>query len=145
MGNPTRASAVVRYGAPVDTVTLTYDDRHRRRLRLTTDAGRPFILDLSETRALRAGDLLALEDGTTVEVRAAPEPVLDVTAPDALTLTRIAWHLGNRHTATQMLPGLLRIRADHVLEHLLTEHLGATVTAKTAPFDPERGAYGHEH
>ena len=40
-------------------------------------------------------------------------------------------------------PAALRIRADHVLEHLLTDHLGATVTHATAPFDPEGGAYGH--
>ena len=94
---------------------------------------------------LRDGDLLALDDGRLVLVRAAPEAVLDITAADALALARIAWHLGNRHTPTQILPGCLRIRADHVLEHLLTDHLGAAVTATTAPFDPEGGAYGHGH
>ncbi len=142
-----RATAVVRHGAPAATVTLAYDDRHRRRLRLATDSGRPFLLDLAQASLLRGGDLLALDDGTLVEVRAAPESVLDVAAPDALALARIAWHLGNRHTPTQILPGSLRIRADHVLEHLLTGHLGATVTAATAPFDPEGGAYdsGHGH
>ena len=92
---------------------------------------------------LRDGDLLALDDGRLVLVRAAPEAVLDIQAADALALARIAWHLGNRHTPTQILPGSLRIRADHVLEHLLTDHLGATVTHATAPFDPEGGAYGH--
>ena len=83
-----------------------------------------------------------LDDGRLVLVRAAPEAVLDIQAADALALARIAWHLGNRHTPTQILPGALRIRADHVLEHLLTDHLGATVTHATAPFDPEGGAYG---
>ena len=140
-----RATSVVAEGTPTATVTLTYDDRHRRRLRLVTDDGRRFLLDLPEARVLRDGDLLALDDGTLVQVRAAPESVLDVSAPDPLALTRIAWHLGNRHTPTQILPGALRIRADHVLEHLLTDHLGAAVTAGTAPFDPEGGAYGHGH
>ena len=144
-GHLPRATAIVSTGTAATTVTLAYDDRHRRRLRLVTDDGRPFLLDLPEARVLRDGDLLALDDGTLVQVRAAPESILDVSASDPLALTRIAWHLGNRHTPTQILPGTLRIRADHVLEHLLTDHLGAAVTAGTAPFDPEGGAYGHGH
>ena len=140
-----RATSVVAEGTPTATVTLVYDDRHRRRLRLVTDDGNPFLLDLAEARALREGDRLAFDDGTLVLVRAAPEAVLDVAASDPLALARIAWHPGNRHTPTQILPGHLRIRADHVLEHLLTDHLGAAVTATTAPFDPEGGAYGHGH
>lgn len=138
-----RATAVGTDGTPADTVTLAFDDRHRRRLRLTTDGGRSFLLDLAEARVLRDGDLLALDDGSFVQVRAAPEAVVDVQAADPLALARIAWHLGNRHTPTQILDGALRIRADHVLEHLLTDHLGAVVTRATAPFDPEGGAYGH--
>ena len=138
-----RAAALATDGTPADTVTLAYDDRHRRRLRLTTDTGRPFLLDLAEAQVLRDGHVLALDDGSTVLVLAAPEAVLDIQATDALALARIAWHLGNRHTPTQILDGALRIRADHVLEHLLTDHLGATVTHATAPFDPEGGAYGH--
>ncbi|MFO1049745.1 MAG: urease accessory protein UreE [Geminicoccaceae bacterium] len=144
-GNLPRATAIVSEGTPATTVTLAYDDRHRRRLRFAADDGRAFLLDLPEARVLRDGDLLALDDGTLLQVRAAPESVLDVSAPDPLALARIAWHLGNRHTPTQILPGALRIRADHVLEHLLTDHLGAAVTAATAPFDPEGGAYGHGH
>ena len=140
-----RATAVAPDGEPFATVTLAYDDRHRRRLRLVTDAGHPFLLDLAEARVLRDGDRLALDDGNLVLVCAAPEAVLDIHAPDALALARIAWHLGNRHTPTQILPGALRIRADHVLEHLLTDHLGAVVRHATAPFDPEGGAYGHRH
>ena len=144
-GSLPRATAIVPEGTPTATVTLAYDDRHRRRLRLTTDDGRPFLLDLAEARVLRDGDLLLLDDGRLILVRAAPESVLDIHASDAPALARIAWHLGNRHTPTQILPGALRIRADHVLLHLLTDHLGATVTATTAPFDPEGGAYGHGH
>jgi urease accessory protein len=146
-----RATSVVASGTPTATVTLAFDDRHRRRLRLTTDTGLAFLLDLPEARVLRDGDLLALDDGSLVQVRAAAEAVLDINAADALALVRIAWHLGNRHTPTQILPGALRIRADHVLEHLLIDHLGATVVAATAPFEPEGGAYGpglvhaHEH
>jgi urease accessory protein len=143
-----RATAVAADGEPSDTVTLAYDDRHRRRVRLVADGGLAFLLDLAEARALRDGDRLVLEDGRRVLVRAAPEAVLEVRAGRPAALARIAWHLGNRHTPTQILDGGLRIRADHVLEHLLVEHLGAEVARATAPFDPEGGAYGahgHDH
>lgn len=140
---PRATGLVAADAAPAETVTLAYDDRHRRRLRLATDGGRAFLLDLAEAQVLRDGDVLGLDDDSAVLVRAAAESVLDIQAADALALARIAWHLGNRHTPTQILDGALRIRADHVLEHLLTDHLGALVTRATAPFDPEGGAYGH--
>ena len=140
-----RATSVVAEGTPTATVTLAYDDRHRRRLRLVTDDGRRFLLDLPEVRVLRDGDLLALDDGTLVQVRAASESVLDVSAPDSLVLARIAWHLGNRHLPTQIDGERLLIRDDHVIVHML-EGLGAIVRKVEVPFDPEGGAYGqHNH
>jgi urease accessory protein len=36
----------------------------------------------------------------------------------------------------------LRIRRDHVIEDMVKK-LGAKLTALSAPFDPEGGAYGH--
>jgi urease accessory protein len=145
-GSPVpRATNVVASGTPSDTATLAHDDRHRRRLRLATDSGAPFLLDLPEARLLRDGDLLALDDGRLVLVRAAPEPVLEVAAEGPTALARLAWHLGNRHTPVEVLAdGRLRLRADHVLAAML-EGLGARVTATTAPFTPESGAYGHGH
>ena len=138
-----RATSVTTTGRPSDTVTLAHGDRHRRRVRLTTDAGTPFLLDLPETRVLRDGDLLRLDDGRLIAVRAAAEPVLEVTASSPADLARLAWHLGNRHTPVQVLDeGLLRLAPDHVLEAML-RGLGGFVTRTTAPFAPEGGAYAH--
>ena len=140
---PLRAVAVAREGAPCDTITLDHDARHRRRLRLVTDSGLAFLLDLPEARRLRGGDLLLLADGRLIVVHAAAEPVLDITAAGPADLARLAWHLGNRHTPTQVLDGALRIRDDHVLAAML-ERLGARLERRSAPFDPETGAYdGH--
>ena len=113
-------------------------------MRLETDGGWSFLLDLTQARHLREGDRLVLEDGRLVVVRAAPEPVLDVTAADPRSLLRLAWHLGNRHTPTQILDHGLRILADHVLAEML-RGLGADLKAREAPFDPEGGAYGGDH
>ncbi len=141
-----RATGIVRKGEPVDTVTLAHDERHRRRIRLVSDGGTDFLLDLAETHRLAEGDLLALDNGRFLQVRAAPEPVLEVEAANPVELARLAWHLGNRHTPVQVLEdGKLRLRDDHVLAAML-EGLGASVTRRTVPFSPEHGAYaGHGH
>jgi len=123
-----------------DTVTLAYDDRHRRRLRLESDAGEPFLLDLAETGVLEEGDGLALSDGSWLAVKAKPEPLIEVTAADATELARLAWHLGNRHLPVEIDGARLLIRDDHVIAAML-EALGAHPRHIEAPFSPERGAY----
>ncbi len=137
-----RRSGVWAASAEVATVTLPCADRHRRRILMRDDAGGDFLLDLPEATQLRDGDGLVLEDGTIIRVIAAEEAVADITCGDAIHLTRVAWHLGNRHTPVQVLPdGRLRIAHDHVLESMV-EGLGATVERARAPFQPEGGAYG---
>jgi len=141
-----RATKVIRAGhwshAASDTVVLGYDDRHRRRLAMKGERGLEFLLDLPEATALRNGDGLVLEDGRMVEVRAKHEPLLMVMAMNAHHLTRLAWHLGNRHVPAAIEGERILIRPDHVLAEMLVG-LGADVSAIEAPFDPEGGAYAH--
>ncbi len=118
-------------------VTLGYDDRFLRRKRLTMASGDPFLVDLAETTNLLAGDAFELDDGRLVEIAAAEEAVLVITGD----LTRLAWHIGNRHTPCQIETHRLVIRADHVLADML-RGLGAQVTEGREPFTPEGGAYG---
>ncbi|AUJ64583.1 urease accessory protein UreE [Aestuarium zhoushanense] len=120
-------------------ITLTYEDRFLRRKRLITDQGQAVLLDLAETTSLDHGDMLVLEDGRGVAIFAAPEALIEVTGND---LTRIAWHIGNRHTPCQIAEGRLLIREDHVMADMLMR-LGANVRRVTEPFTPEGGAYGH--
>ncbi len=127
-------------GAPAETVVLDFDERHRRRVAMTGVGGLTFLLDLAEAAMLRGGDGLGLEDGRIVEVVAAPEPLAEIRAADSLVQTRVAWHLGNRHLPTEILPRALRIRRDPVIE-AMAKGLGARVIALEAPFNPEGGAY----
>ena len=132
---------------PADTVVLDFDDRHRRRMAMTGTRGLEFLLDLENAVALRGGDALVLEDGRLVEVVSAPEPLLEIRGADPHHLIRVAWHLGNRHLPTQIMPKGLRIRRDHVIEAMV-KGLGARVIEIEAPFDPEGGAYAgaaHAH
>ena len=147
-----RAIAVHRRGhwpeeAALDSVTLTYLDRHRRRIRLVADSGAPFLLDLARVQRLTDGDGLELDNGGYMRVRAAPEPVLEISADEPTELLRIAWHLGNRHLPLQVVDDHLRIRDDHVIAAMI-EGLGGRIDRRQAPFDPEIGAYAgvpHEH
>ena len=86
---------------------------------------------------LRGGDGLHLEDGRIVEVVAAPEPLAEIRAADPLALTRVAWHLGNRHLPTEILPKALRIRRDPVIE-AMAEGLGARVDRARSAVQPRR-------
>jgi urease accessory protein len=128
----------------LDTVTLAYLDRHRRRIRLVTDSGEAYLLDLPRAHHLVEGDGLELEGGGYLRVAAAPEPVFEITADDRAGLLRIAWHLGNRHLPMQIAGERLRIRADHVIADMVTG-LGGRILEREAPFDPEIGAYAGDH
>lgn len=121
-------------------ITLAFDDRFRRRIKLATDQGHDLLLDLERAERLEDGDGLKLEDGGFIEVRAAEEELLEIACADAKALARMAWHLGNRHLAAEVLGGALRIRPDHVIEDMALG-LGAKVRRLRAPFRPEGGAY----
>ena len=129
-------------GDASDRVVLDYEDRFRRRITLQGAAGTRFLLDLPEPRLLMHGEGLQLEDGRIVAVEAAAESLVEITCANETELMRVAWHLGNRHLATQIMGDRLRIREDHVIIDMV-ERLGARVERIKAPFQPEGGAYGH--
>ncbi|MEM9277059.1 MAG: urease accessory protein UreE [Pseudomonadota bacterium] len=131
---------------PADTITLDETARHRRRVKMVSDNGIEFLLDLPEARLLRHGEGIELEDGRVIEVVAEPEDLYEVRAKNPHHLLQLSWQLGNRHLPTQILEDRLRIRRDHVIREML-EGLGASVSEITASFDPEGGAYanGHHH
>lgn len=149
----TRATTVLPAGtwdaaSAVGTVTLPVAERHRRRIRLPVDDGGDVLLDLPDAVMLVDGDGLALDEGGVLRVVAADEEVADITCTDPLHLARMAWHLGNRHLPLQVVDErTLRIAWDHVIAAMV-QGLGASVRRRSAPFQPEGGAYsggGHGH
>lgn len=141
-----RIQAIEAPGAGIarDVVRLDHDQRTRRRIVYKTEAGHPILLDMPRPVRLRDGDLLRLEDGGLVRVEALAEPLIAIHAHSTAALVRIAWHLGNRHLPTQLLPGAeggsIRIRQDHVIVDMVAG-LGGHCAPVLAPFDPEGGAY----
>ena len=128
-------------GTEAGRVTLAYDDRFRRRLRLDAGAAGDVLLDLPSARVLRDGDALLLEDGTLIAVAAADEPLMEVRSASPALLMRLAWHIGNRHLPARLEAARILLRRDHVIAVMLTG-LGGEVRDVMAPFDPEGGAYG---
>ena len=97
-------------------LTLDFDARHRRRIRLTTDQGEDVLLDLPKAVAMADGDALQLEDGRLLKIEAAAEAVVEIRHKEPNQLVRLAWHLGNRHLPTEIRDQVLRIRPDNVIE-----------------------------
>jgi urease accessory protein len=134
-----------RHDRPLaDTLILDYAQRSTQKGTATGVKGLVVEIDLHEPVRLRADDLLELDDGTLVEIVAAPEQLLEARATDVAALARLAWHLGDRHVPVQVLPNRIRARRDEALAALLGS-LGAKVTMIEAPFEPEGGAYESAH
>ena len=148
-------SKLIRHGhglAPVllkraTSITLDWDVRQKSRFESTDSAGRQVGVFLQRGQVVRGGDVLVGEDGSLLQVMAAPQAVLRITHCTAhgtpFDLTRAAYHLGNRHVPIELQADHLKIEPDHVLADMLRSmHL--IVNEVSESFEPENGAYG-EH
>ena len=122
-------------------ISLTYEQRQKSRLRVRLESGEEVAISRPRGSVLRAGERVQTTSGATVEIECAPEKLLHI---EADSLARLAYHLGNRHVPVQVGERFLRIAEDHVLEEMVRK-LGARVTHVEAPFEPESGAYSHQH
>lgn len=128
-------------------LVLPYEMRENSRLRTALACGEEVAIFTARGTILRNNDLLKSDDGRIVQIVAADEPTYRITCKTHHDLLRCAFHLGNRHTQTEVGEGFLRIHQDAVLKQML-EGLGATIIEEDAQFEPESGAYGggeHHH
>jgi len=138
-----------RRGRSADTLILNAEQRRMGRGFVFGEKGTCVEFDFTEPVVLRTDDQLLLDDDSVVEIVAQAEPLVEVRA-DVSVLARLAWMLGDRHVAVEILPNRIRLRRDPALEPLLTA-AGGKLMAIEAPFEPEGGAYtasahaGHDH
>jgi urease accessory protein len=132
-------------------VSLDWDVRQKSRFETTDSLGRTLGVFLSRGTVIRGGDVLVAEDGSLIQVNAAPQEVLRITTctvhGSPFDLTRAAYHLGNRHVPIELKPDHLKIEPDHVLAEMLRA-MHMTVHTVQEAFEPEGGAYssdGHHH
>ena len=135
-------------GVASETISLSFDDRKRGRLKITTDSGNDAGIQIERGQVLRHGTVLTNDEGDYLIVLASNETVSTATIEDATLFARGCYHLGNRHVPLQIGEGFLRYQEDYVLDDML-HGLGIHVQHEEAPFEPENGAYapgeGHGH
>ena len=135
------AAALLRRASQVE---LSWDLRQKSRFDAVDSAGRQLGFMLPRGTVLRGGDAAVAEDGSLVQVRAAPQAVLVVrTCSEHGTprdLLRAAYHLANRHVPLELQADHLKLEPDHVLADMLRAmHL--IVHEEQGAFEPESGAY----
>ena len=126
-------------------LTLSFEDRRKSRLRARLDDGREVAVFLPRGTILREGDHLRDEEGKVlVQVKATEQTLSVARTADRQLLARAAYHLGNRHVPLQVSQDWLAYEHDHELDGVVGQ-LGLTVTVEHRPFDPEAGGYDHGH
>ncbi len=123
---------------------LDFDTRQRSRFKSHTQQQQAVGVDLPRTETIKNGSVLADPQGNLIQIMAAEQALIEVTADNSFDLMKGAYHLGNRHVPLMIAPNALYFEPDHVLETMLSQ-LGLHTQAILAPFEPETGAYKGEH
>lgn len=135
-------------GATSETISLSFDDRKRGRLKIITYSGNDAGIQIDRGQVLRHGTVLTNEAGDYLTIMASNEKVSTAVVENKTLFARGCYHLGNRHVPLQVGEGFLRFQEDYVLDDML-HGLGIHVKHEEAPFEPENGAYapgeGHSH
>ncbi len=129
----------------VDPLELTADQRARPHFRKRTAAGVEVIVSLPRGSHLDDGDVLCLDNGVAVVVRAAPEDLLEVTPRTAREWGVVGYQLGNLHRDVRFQDECLLTPYEHSTEQVLAS-LGVPCSRITRSFTGARyGAYtGHD-
>ena len=124
------------------TITLPASERFLRLKKLKLDDGDLININFESVTQVRHNDGLYLDNDMWVKIQASKEKILNVECKSDTHLTLIAWHIGNRHCALQILDNRnIRIENNNVISEMLVK-LGANVRIGEDIFDPEAGAYG---
>jgi urease accessory protein len=156
-----RATSLVRKPAVkpervADTAWLDHQARQGKGA-ARSHGGIDFLLELGNGAALNDGDAVKLDDGRLIQVRAAPQRLLEIRAENQLRLLRFAWQLGQRHALLELKADAIYVE-DHGALAEMARGQGCSVTEVTRPFHPERaddhacehhdhrhGSHGHDH
>jgi urease accessory protein len=127
----------------VDSVALTWEQRHRSRQKLRTVQGREIALALPTGTRLQADDLLPTAEGL-IRVECALEDVLLIRPRGLQETAFVAYQIGNRHLPLEIGEQGLKTVYEPVLETYLSQQ-GIPVERTQLPFTPVSAASGHRH
>ena len=124
------------------TITLAASERFLRLKKLKLDDGESININFESVTQVKHNDGLYLDNDEWVKIQASEEKILNVECKSDIHLALIAWHIGNRHCALQILDNRnIRIENNNVIREMLIK-LGANVKIDEDIFEPEPGAYG---
>ena len=131
-----------------DQIELSYDQRKRGRLKVTSNSGLDLGIFLDRGQVLVDGQLLRSTTNDVFEVKAKKEAVMVAKAEKWLNFSQVCYHLGNRHLPIEINELEIKFQPDHVLAQLC-EHYHLEVIEQMVAFNPINGAYGdfasHSH
>ena len=85
------------------TITLPASERFLRLKKLKLDDGDLININFESVTQVRHNDGLYLDNDMWVKIQASKDKILNVECKSDTHLTLIAWHIGNRHCALQIL------------------------------------------
>jgi urease accessory protein len=121
----------------VGNLPLDHTERRRARLKASLESGDQVGLALPKGAVLSDGTVLATSSGEWCVVKAKREAVSIARGRDVIQLIRVAYHLGNRHVAVQLAPGVLIYLYDPGIDALCLS-LGLSVERGLIAFEPEK-------
>lgn len=123
-------------------LSLAFEVRQKSRFKASLSNGIEVGIFLTRGQVLRGGDCLQAEDGTIIKIIAAKETVSAIYSDDSLLLSKVCYHLGNRHVPLDIKAARVCYLHDHVLDDMV-KNLGLNIVNEQSTFEPEIGAYGH--
>ena len=125
-------------------LTLSSDQRRIFRGKRKSDCNKEVLLQLPREGKLRDGDtLLTNQKDLFIKIIAQKENLIAITSKTNLELTKVAYHLGNRHVEIEINENILFTKSDYIIEELL-KNFDVVFSKVEKKFFPEIGAFHHE-
>ena len=124
-----------------DTISLDFEARFKRKIKLVSDSGYEFFLSLDKASELPVNGTLILKSKKKIRVLAAKEALMRIETENTIELMKAIWHIGNRHLNCDICETSVILREDKVIADML-EKLNCKVSYFQDCFTPLSGAYG---
>ena len=125
-------------------LSLSSDQRRILRGKRKSDCNQELHLQLPREGKLSDGDtLLTNQKSLFVKIIAQKENLIEITSKTNLELTKVAYHLGNRHVEIEMNENILLTKSDYIIEEML-KNFEVSLIKVQKKFFPEIGAFHHE-
>ena len=124
-----------------DTISLDFEARFKRKIRLVSDSGYEFFLSLDKASELPVNGTLILKSKKNIRVLAAKEALMRIETENTIELMKAIWNIGNRHLNCDICETSVILREDKVIADML-EKLNCKVSYFQDCFTPLSGAYG---